>query len=379
MNSYKKITIINQSSGYLTVDMVNVFTELYDEVVLITGEIIYNNSILDKKVKVVNKIKYKRNKAFSRIFTWLIFQIQIFFFILFKINNGKLFFVTNPPISIFLGPLFLKLKGLKYDVLVYDIYPEALSNIGYIKQESLIFKYWTKQNIKSYNNADRIFTISGVMKDVLSKVVSNNKIEVIYPWVDIEYIKPINKNDNWFAKKHLLLDKKVILYSGNMGLTHDLKTILLTAKELNKSKNQYHFLFIGDGAQKKELIKFSATNNLQNVTFLPYQDPEVIPFSFASADYSIISLGKGVEGLSVPSKSFYYFAAGSAIISISEKGSEIENLVNSYNLGISIIPGNKDQLLNFLNNTNESEFIQFKENSRTLSKKFTIENAKKFK
>lgn len=103
MNSYKKITIINQSSGYLTVDMVNVFTELYDEVVLITGEIIYNNSILDKKVKVVNKIKYKRNKAFSRIFTWLIFQIQIFFFILFKINNGKLFFVTNPPISIFLG------------------------------------------------------------------------------------------------------------------------------------------------------------------------------------------------------------------------------------------------------------------------------------
>ncbi|MUP39642.1 glycosyltransferase family 4 protein [Labilibaculum euxinus] len=378
MNLYKKITIINQSSGYLTVDMANVFAEKYEEVVLVTGKIDYNNSRLNENVKIVKKIKYRRNKSYLRVLTWVIFQMQSFLYILFNVKYGRLFFVTNPPITPFLGSFFLNLRNLEYDILVYDIYPDALLNFGYVKTTSVIYKYWTKLNYKAYKNADRIFTISKVMKNVLAEEASVNKIEVVYPWVDTSYIRPIDKKDNWFAKKYNLLDKKVILYSGNMGLTHDLNTILLVAKELNCSKSEYHFLFVGDGAQKKELKRFSETNKLSNVTFLPYQDADVLPYSFSSADYSIISLGKGMEGLSVPSKSFYYFAAGSAIISISEKGSEIENLVNKFNLGISVVPGEKAQLRTFLKDTNDSKLKEYKENSRDLSQKFTKGNARKF-
>ena len=39
-------------------------------------------------------------------------------------------------------------------------------------------------------------------------------------------------DENWFVKKHGLMDKKVIVYSGNMGHTHDLMTLMQTAKEL---------------------------------------------------------------------------------------------------------------------------------------------------
>lgn len=373
---HKKITVINQSTGYLTIDMINHFSSIYEEVVLITGDIQFNNSKLNECVKVIYKMKYRRNNPFLRVFTWLYFHFQTFLYLLFNVSEGKLFLVTNPPTITFLGSFFLKYKKISYDVLVYDIYPEALINFGYLNKTSFLFKVWSNQNKKSYSMADKVFTISNVMKDVLSRTMPKEKIEVIYPWVDTEFIKPINKKDNWFIKKYSLLGKKVVLYSGNMGLTHDLITVLNVAKEIKG--NNFHFLFIGDGAQKKKLQSYCLLNELSNVTFLPYQDEKTLPFSFASADYSIVSLGKGAEGLSVPSKSFYYFSVGSAILSISERGSEIEKMVNEYDLGLTVFPGDTDKIKLFLKNTNDMELKTYKHNSRELSKRFTNENAKKF-
>lgn len=373
---YKKITVINQSTGYLTIDMINHFASIYEEVVLITGSIQFNNSKLNEDVKVVYKMKYRRNNPFLRIFTWLYFHFQTFLYLFLNLKKGKLFLVTNPPTITFIGPFFLKYRKLKYDILVYDIYPEALSNFGYLNKTSFLYKLWSNQNKKSYKMADKIFTISSVMKDVLSNVVSSDKIDVVYPWVDTKFIKPMNKDENWFIKKYSLIGKKVVLYSGNMGLTHDLITILDVAKELDE--DVFHFLFIGDGAQKKKLQAYAIEKKLNNVTFLPYQDEDVLPYSFASADYSIVSLGRGAEGLSVPSKSFYYLAVGSAILSISEKGSEIEKLVQEFDLGVTVIPGDILKLKIFLKDTSDVQLEKYKSNSRELSKKFTIENAEKF-
>lgn len=279
----------------------------------------------------------------------------------------------------FIGFILSYVKKFEYDVLIYDIYPDALLNFGYITENSIIYKVWDKMNEKTYKYANRIFTISEFMKKVISITSKERNIEVIYPWVDTSFIQPKLKTENWFVKKHNLLNKKVILYSGNMGITHDLMTVLEAAKVLSlKQDKQFQFLFIGDGVQLNKLIKFKEDNLLENVCFLPYQDANVLPFSFSSADFGIVSLGKGAEGLSVPSKMFYLLAAGCSIISISDKGSEIEHLVNKNNLGISIEPGKINDLVNFLISTNEAELINAKTNSRNLSYSFTLKNAKKF-
>ena len=233
-------------------------------------------------------------------------------------------------------------------------------------------------NKKSYQLASEVITISSVMKKVIARSIDEDKIKVIYPWVDISFIKPLKKSENWFVKKHGLTDKKVILYSGNMGITHDLMTLMETAKELQKIENSFHFLFIGGGTQKESLQDFKEKHNLTNVSFLPYQDPEVLPFSFASADFGVVSLGSGAEGLSVPSKTFYLLSSGAAIIAITESGSEIESLVNENNCGISIQPKDKNKLIQFLLNSKEEDIDVNKFNSRVLSNKFTKENAKQF-
>ena len=374
----KKITLFNQVSGPLFIDIANAYLEKYEEVILITGNIEPTYARLDDKIKVIRKIKYKRNKAYLRIATWLIFYLQCFLYLLFNKEHGRVLYVTNPPILPFLGGVFSRKKVLNFSVLIYDIYPDALLNFGYVKPDSFLYTYFEKMNKKSYNLASEVITISSKMKKVIARSVNENKIKVIHPWVDTTFIKPLKKNENWFVKKHGLIDKKVIMYSGNMGLTHDLMTLIQAAKELQKIENSFHFLFIGDGTQKESLQNFKKNHNLINVSFLPYQDPEVLPFSFASADFGVVSLGSGAEGLSVPSKTFYLLSAGAAIIAITESGSEIESLINENKCGISIRPKDQNKLIKFLLNSKEKDINVNKFNSRALSKKFTKENAKQF-
>jgi len=375
----KSIILLNQATGPLFIDMANAYLKKYNKVTIITGAVMATYAELDPKITVVFKKKFNGIKSYSRIYTWFVFFFQCMFYISFRKKFDRYLFVSNPPILPFIGYILTRIRKIEYDVLVYDIYPDTLLNFGYLTQNSLIFKVWDKFNQYTYRCANRVFTISEFMKRVISKTAYEKNIEVIYPWVDTAFIKPIAKNSNWFVNKHNLLDKKVILFSGNMGVTHDLMIVLDAARVLSEKEDyRYHFLFIGDGVQRKTLYKYSKDKQLKNVSFLPLQEANVLPFSFTSADYGIVSLGSGAEGLSVPSKLFYLLAAGCSIISISDKGSEIEYLVNNHNLGISIEPNRANDLVNFLELTTESNLNNFKINARKLSNSFSVKNAELF-
>jgi len=374
----KRITLFNQVTGPLLIDVANTYLQKYDDVILVTGSIEPTYAELDERIKIIYKTPYKRYKSYLRISTWLMFFMSSFFYILMNRNIGKVLLVSNPPILPFLGSIFSYRKNFSYDVLIYDVYPDALENFGYLKKDSILFKNWDKLNSSTFESAEKIYTISNGMMEIISRTAPKEKIQVVYPWVNTSFIKPMCKKDNWFIKKHNLVNKQVVLYSGNMGVTHDLLTVLKVAECLKNTNSEYHFLFIGDGSQKDSLLRYKKLKNLENVTFLPFQDPEVLPYSFTSADFGVVSLGSGAEVLSVPSKTFYQLAAGLALISISEIGSEMERLVNENNCGITVRPSDVIGLTNKLRSINESQLVKYRENSRDLSCKFTVENAKQF-
>ena len=97
----KRITLINQVTGPMFVDMANEFLKKYDEVVLITGSVETTYSKLDERIKLIFRIKYQRKNPIMRILTWLIFFTQSIFYLIFNKNHGKLFLATNPPIYLF--------------------------------------------------------------------------------------------------------------------------------------------------------------------------------------------------------------------------------------------------------------------------------------
>ena len=285
---------------------------------------------------------YNRSNNFTRVISWFHYFFKTFFIIYSHPGNALLFIVSNPPFLGLVGLFFKLIRKQKYVILVYDIYPDLLIDMQSLKK-GILSKVWDYLNRVVYQNSDMVVTIGRDMASNLGKkfnVLHSNAGKVIYipNWADINKIKPISKKENWFAQKHGQVNKITVLYSGNMGNTHDIESILYASGQLSDNK-EINFLFIGEGQKWRLVQKTIKKNNLSNITLLPFQAEKVLPYSLTTGDIGIVSFERGTETYICPSKTYYYMAAGLALLVVSEKENEISRMVTEYNCGINVKSG----------------------------------------
>jgi glycosyltransferase involved in cell wall biosynthesis len=370
----KKIVLINQSCGHLMIDIVNAFynSGKYDHVALITGKLNKQNIELALSISLDKIKEYDKSSLFSRIYSWAIASIQIFFKLLFKYKNYDLFITSNPPFSTVL-PLFLKNK---FSLLIYDIYPDILINHRLLKDKFFVTRCWKNANRKVYKKAANIFTISEGMANRLSQYIDKNKIKVIPNWSDTNFLKPIAKEDNPFISNHGLENKFIVLYSGNMGATHDLETIIDVAEKL-KNEKDILFLLIGDGFKKEIIESRVKKSSLENCLLLPFQKQENLPYSLGSADIGVITLDKETSSLSVPSKTYSLLAAGVPLLCITTSCSEISRITEEFQIGKTFKPDDVEKITEFILEMRRNKYLhnQYCLNARKASGNFTPRNA----
>jgi len=373
MTEPKEIVYINQNSGYLMIDIINAKDNSFKKSI-ITGKIIPRNKQLATDVTINKIISYDRSSSIKRIFTWTWGFFQILFLVKFKYKKAELFIVTNPPFATFL-PLFCKNK---FSLLVYDIYPDAFVQYGILNKQSNLIKYWENANKKMYPKAQHIYTLSYGMKNLLSNYVNEAKISVVPIWTDNAFLKPIPKEENEFIKQNKLENKFIVMYSGNLGFSHDVEIIPEIAKIITIP--EIEFLIIGGGDKKTLIEQKIKEYQLTNCKLLPWQETKMLPFSLASADLSIVTLGNEASLLSVPSKTFNIMSVGTPLLCIASQKSELAQLVNSNKVG-KIFDANQlreinDFILELYKNNDLLE--EYKNNSLLTSKLFGPENAYKF-
>jgi glycosyltransferase involved in cell wall biosynthesis len=189
-------------------------------------------------------------------------------------------------------------------------------------------------------------TIGDTMADELRHRYGDIPVTVIHNWEDGDFITPIDKNENEFAKKHGFDKIFTVLYSGNLGQHHDLRSIVEAAAHLEKDGfEDIQFVFIGEGGKKTQLRKRAEQLNLSSVQFLPYQPFEQLPQSLTSADVAVVSMAAGVEGLCVSSKLYSALASGQAILAISPSGTEVARIVNQSGCGVHVQPDNPEAIV----------------------------------
>ncbi|MFM7023850.1 MAG: glycosyltransferase family 4 protein [Flavobacteriales bacterium] len=376
--SRKKYIYIVQVTRQLSIDILNDFVRQGAEVELVTGIIESNYQALDPKVKVRYFNKYDNTSGFKRLFTWGLFTFYAFFYVLFKSRKKELILVTTPPFIVFIGSFFKRLRGQKYHLIVWDLYPDVLINFGVFKEKSLAIRWWKKMNNTCFRRADNIFTLGEHLNTAIKKYSGKDSI-IIQNWVNADFVKPMNKSENTFAAQHNLQNKLVVLYSGNLGMTHDIESIVNTA-ELLKSNNNIHFVIIGEGAKKAAITQMVHDKQLGNVLMLPYQDKAVLPYSLTCADIGVVTLSDGAENISVPSKTYYTLAAGSAMLALAAQESELGLLVEKYQCGKVFAKAPAEEIAAYVLHlfNHPGELAQLKQNARLASFDFTPENAKNY-
>ncbi len=327
-------------------------------------------------LRIVGAPTYRTESNTVRLISWLRYTFCALVRCWRQPRSALLFLVSNPPILGIVGYLSKRLRGQRYVFLIHDIYPDVLINFGVLKKSSLITRLWERMNRLIYENAEIVFAIGNKMVETLGQKFDYSKtlpgdVVVIPNWADTDRIRPISKDKNDFAKRYGQVGKLTVMYSGKLGETHDIETILAAAKEL-KEDDSISFMIIGEGPKMKLALETRLQNGLDNLTVLPFQSEDTLPFSLPTADIFVVTLDKGCEGLSVPSKTYYAMAAGAALIGLCDDQSEVTQTIQQHRCGIVIAPGDIAGLVNGILALagDESKLNSYRTNSRSAAEKF---------
>jgi glycosyltransferase involved in cell wall biosynthesis len=263
-------------------------------------------------------------------------------------KRDLLMVTTEPPYLGIVAYIAHWLTGTPYICLLYDLYPDVAVSLGVLSSRHWFTQFWDVLNRRIWKRAQAIIVLSSTMRQrILDKSPGlEHKIAIVHNWANSDLIKPLAKQQNWFAQEHNFVDRFTVLYSGNMGRCHDMTTILETVKLLHDSPIQ--FVFIGNGAKREAFIETVQKLGLKNCTFLPYQDRQVLPYSLTACDLNLISIDRDMEGLVAPSKLYSSLASGRAIAAICPPHSYLRTIVSEGKCGIAIDNGDVQGLASFI-------------------------------
>lgn len=275
------------------------------------------------------------NRSFrTRAVTWARYLVSALVAIARIPGRPVLLVSTNPPLLPLLALMGKRWRGWPYLVQVLDVYPDVLVSMGLCRPNHLLFRWWAALNGRIYREAARVVTLGEVMAEKVSPYMPpTGKVDQVPFWVDTNEIRPLPKADNWFARRHGLVDKLTVLYSGNLGLTHELEG-LFTAVETFGTRARLCLLVIGGGASAARVQR--RLQRLPAGRHLPYQPRRVLPYSLAAADVGVVTLGKGMGGISMPSKCYYLMAAGCALLALTSDDNDLRRIVEKYKCGINV-------------------------------------------
>ncbi len=370
----KRLIMLNQMAGPLFRELSEDLAPLYDSgAVLITG---HPDTLALKDTKVSNLTikkapEYNRNSWTSRVLSWFQYVLFISKSVLCARAGDGILLVSNPPILGVWVWLLTRLNKIPYAVLVLDIHPEVYIRLGVLENHSLVVTLWNAMNRLVYRNANAVITIGKRMANLVNAQIPLGApgVAVVPLWVDVDNIKPLPRNKNPYAQDFIKSsDEFIVLYSGNMGSSHDIDSMLSAAKHLNKNR-KIRFLFIGEGEKYKDVEVCIQKERLANVSLFPFQPEALIKYTLPLADVALVSLDQGMEDLMIPSKSFYYLAAGSAIVAIANENSELSDLLGQRACGVLVPPGDPNALAAALKNLQENpkKLAMMKKNARQLA------------
>jgi len=242
-------------------------------------------------------------------------------------------------------PFFLPLVGRRLQhqfpgcplvCYLQDLYPDIAVVVGKI-QEGWITRTIRRMLFNVYRQADRVIVLSRDMqRRCESYGVPASLLEVISNWADTDLVRPI-KADNAFRREQSLDNKFIVMYSGNMGLVHDLDTVL-DAADLLRHRTEIEWVFIGDGAQRKALTQRVKQMGLTNVRFLPYQPRADLAQSLSAADVHLVTLRTDAASCVMPSKLYGILASATPVIAVTEPETDLADLIDDHEIGFTCTP-----------------------------------------
>lgn len=318
------LVILNQAANYLTVGFANAFNRRFDSVTLITGSVHVQGEELDGDIRVHTINRWHDRPARKKALSYALGLLRMWWLLMTRYRHHEVLFVSVPP----MGYLLNLILPHRFSMVIWDIYPDTLRITG-MQESHPVYRIWAWLNRRSFRKAYRLYTISEVMADALSKYVDRERLIIQPIWSIFQGDERIPANRNRFLEEHDLADRFIVQYSGNIGLTHNVELLVDIAERL-QNRSDILFQIIGRGPREPYIRRLVDKRGLSNVQMLPFQSDEMFPHSLSAADLGVVILNDRVSQGSVPSKAFNLMSFGVPSLYVSSPDSQLARYAEEY-------------------------------------------------
>ena len=283
----------------------------------------------------------------------------------YKENNLNTLITTGPPHSMHLTGKKLKQDiGITWIADFRDPWSNFFQNKLLNQLESTMKKHVKAEN-EVLKNCDAAFTTSPSLR---SKFLDKNS-NVYY--IPSGFEKKIKQSNH---------DRFRILYTGSMKDIQNPKNLWLVLCELIESDEKFkecvEIMLIGN--IDRWIINSVEFKKIRNRKILSYMPKDELNVEISKAELLVVcSVNYADSDDIVPGKFFHYLSSNKNILGISNKGSDLEKIINETKSGMSFDYDNYEDLKNYIYKCYQ-DFLNEEKPKKELSEKYlSINIAKK--
>ncbi len=296
------------------------------------------------EVHRVGKSIFGKASILARMFDFALFYLLALVKVMRLKRPDVIVPFSTPPFIALVGWALKTVKRCRYVYWVMDLYPDVPIAFGIMKADGFGARLLERVHRFCFRRADKVVVLGRCMRDrLIGKGTPPERIVLIPPWADVDELEPLPRDENPLRKEWGLEDKLVVMYSGNLGLAHDIDTLRGAIVKL-KDRDDIRFVFVGGGKLMAQMQAFCEQQKLPNTVFKPYQPRESIRASLGLADLHLISQANAMTGLLVPSKLYGIMAAGRASVFVGQPDAEVGRVIEETGCGRVVSIGDIDAL-----------------------------------
>ncbi|MFA9594936.1 colanic acid biosynthesis fucosyltransferase WcaI [Citrobacter telavivensis] len=245
--------------------------------------------------------------------------------------------------------LLAKLSGARTLLHIQDYEVDAMLGLGLAGngKTGKVAQLATAFERSGLHNVDNVSTISrSMMNKAQEKGVAAEKVIFFPNWSEVSRFQNVNDDDVITLRQRLGLpdDKKIILYSGNIGEKQGLENVIMAAEQLREQP--LIFAIVGQGGGKARLEKMARDRGLHNVLFSPLQPYEALPALLKMGDCHLVVQKRGAADAVLPSKLTNILAVGGNAVITAEPETELGQLCDNFTgIAVCVEPESVDALV----------------------------------
>lgn len=256
---------------------------------------------------------------------------------------------ATPPVTLCNVVKYVKEKyGAVTYLLLKDIWPQGMVDLGIISTRSPIYHYFRKKEKRIYAVSDYIGCMSENNVEYLREHDSwldANRIEVCPN--SIEPVKPetiSTETKNCLKDKYgIPKDKIIFLYGGNLGRPQGLDFLLQAIEQCEDQ--ECFFLIVGDGTEYQKIhdaVEGMDSDKVKLIKYLPKEEYEqIVPIS----DVGLVFLNPCFTVPNIPSRILSYMQAALPMLAATDRSTDLKRIFERADIGYWCLNGDTKAFL----------------------------------